>query len=149
MGLIMRQKFTNICLSTHTALTDQIPSIERTHHTYLLTRTAITSTHADYENDASQALSNLSMETQLWFLRNADTGKPFLGALTESQDRLNLIRYTTTRDQYRREAGSADRWPDNTIPFAGRSWRRVSPTTPQLNCRILFDKHVHGGNVRK
>ena len=69
--------------------------------------------------------------------------------MTEAEDKLNLRLYTVTRDQYRRAAGAADRWSDNTIPFAGRSWRRVSPITTQLNCRILFDKHVHGGNVRK
>ena len=65
------------------------------------------------------------------------------------EDKANLHEYTRRRDQYRRAAGRPDRWSDNTLLFAGRSWRRVSPLTSQLNCRILFDKHVHGGNVKK
>ena len=105
--------------------------------------------NADYINDASKALSDLSIATRLWFLRSATTGQPYLGGLIDTQDKALLARYTTRRDQYRRAAGERDRWSDNTIPFAGRSWRRVSPHTPQLNCRILFDKHVHGGNVKK
>ena len=94
MVYLMRTRYPTICLSTHTALTDQASIIDRAHHAHLLGRAAILSTHADYDNDASQALSELSMTTQLWFLRNVFTGQPYLGALTEAQDRLNLRHYT-------------------------------------------------------
>ena len=104
----------------------------------------VLSKSADYTNDASKALSDLSIATRLWFLRSATTGQPYLGGLIDTQDKALLARYTTRRDQYRRAAGEMDRWTDNTIPL-----RRVSPQTPQLNCRILFDKHVHGENVKK
>ena len=149
MSHILRLRHPHIQIQTHTALTNHSPLPERSHHAHFVKKSLIHITNANFTNDASNALQELSTSTKLWYLRRVDTGQPYLGSIMEAQHNLALRDYTATRDSYRRAAGSADRWSDNTLTFAGRSWRRTSPLTPQLNCRLLFDKHVHGGNVRK
>ena len=149
MGQILRARHPNISLTPHATPTNQSSVEEHKHYANLPSKTATLTVQADHDNDAANAVRDLSAVTHLWYLRNSITGQPYLGGLTDTQDSATLASYTKRRDQYRQAAGAPDRWSDNTLPFAGRSWRRVSPLTPQLNCRILFDKHVHGGNVKK
>ena len=110
MGYILRSRFANICLTPHTPLTEHTHAIDRAHHLHFPSKASTLTLQADYNNDTSRALVELSMETQLWFLCSADTRQPYLGGLTDVQDKAMLQDYTMRRDQYRRTAG-------RTTPF--------------------------------
>jgi hypothetical protein len=89
MSHILRLRHPHIQIQTHIALSNHSSPPERSHHAHFVKKSLIHITNANFTNDASNALQELSTSTKLWYLRRVDTGQPYLGSITEAQHNLH------------------------------------------------------------
>jgi len=122
------------------------------HHTQyssIPTRNEVRTSSADTTIDCSTILHDLATHYNLWYLTDTNTNQPFIGSISGRIETLNHNTYTSNRDLLRGKDGRPPMWASNSLAFAGQRWKKIHPSTPQLNCRLICDKHVHGGNVTK
>ena len=140
-------KFPN--LSIHISSPEPSESNAQTyHHNKIPNKNSILSHHPDHY-DCTNCLQELATEYNLWYITDKQANLPFLGSISKRLETLNHSNYTTHRDFLRGKDGRPPIWTDNSHEFAGQRWKYTYPKTPQLNCRLLYDKHVHGGNITK
>jgi hypothetical protein len=99
--------------------------------------------------DSSNCLHDLTTDYYLWYISDKTKQRPFLGSISKLLDTSNHSNYTKNRDILRDKDGRPPIWEDNSLEYASQRRMKVHPSTPQLNCRLLHDKHVHGSNVTK